>query len=130
MIPFDRKVFKIIKKFTKDLNEPLRFYNGRLGDFEPMSGRNTHSIPIKLDPNLIDGSVKRLIEEGYLRIDLKWDGGYTFCITDKMLLSRQFLWDNFSQKFWGGFWAGFASAIASAIVAAIISHIAGLWSLL
>ena len=130
MISFDRKVFRIIKRFTKDLNEPLRFYNGYLGDFEPFSGKSHHSVRVKLKPELIDGSVERLISDGYLRYDTRYDGGYTFCITDKLLLSRQFWLDSFSQKFWSGFWAGFSSAIATAIVTAAISNLLGLWSIL
>lgn len=120
MISFDRKVLKTIRKFTKNMNEPLCFYDNGLGVFDVSSGKGGRFIHCNIDSILANEAVDRLVCEGYLKYAAKFGGGKTFYITSKTVLFRQFWLDNLFQRFWVGFLSGILTTVVSELLIYLI----------
>ena len=117
MIRSDRRIVAAVLKLTNNYHDELMYCS----DTRKLCiVQNFHdiikSVPIKGDADDVSESLKRLSGIGWLRVESKWLGGYTFCMTSLMKHRRAFWLDSFTKRFWGGFIAGVLTAAAANLI--------------
>ena len=77
-------------------------------------------VRTKVDHDDAIEAVNRLIESGRLRIDRKWDGGFSFCMTSLLKHRKLVLLELFTQRFLCGFVAGVISGVIITVVGELL----------
>ena len=80
-------------------------------------------VTLSVSKDDAEESVKRLIDSGLLRIETKWMGGYSFCMTSLLKHRHAFWWDSFSKKYIAGFISGVATTVAAGVIAHFITDL-------
>ncbi len=127
MIKTDRKIKNKILQLAPDMNDEIH-YNPFECRLEIMKGYHevSRSIPLEVEPQLVEESLQRLIDAGYLRVTFSFMGGYIFSITSRFVLRREFFWDNFTQKFTYGFITGVSTTVIAELLVAFFQATLGI----
>lgn len=129
MIKTDRKLKNTIVKFKPSMNDLMRYDETRreLQIVQYYNPREVvRSTQVDISPDLVDSSIQRLIEEGYLEKSLKHSNGYHFSITSRFVLRHEFWWDSFTNKFWNGFFLGVITTVIGGLLLLWLQGILGL----
>lgn len=79
------------------------------------------SVPVNLEPFDVNLAIERLINDDWLKYSTKYMGGYTFSITARFKLRKEYWWDNFSHRFVYGFLSGIVSGVIISVVVKVAS---------
>ena len=77
-------------------------------------------VHTKIDHEDAIEAVNRLIESGKLRIDLKWDGGFSFCMTSLLKHRKLVLLEVFTRRFLFGFISGIITGVTITVLGELL----------
>lgn len=122
MLKTDRIVKNALVKLNPYYTDELRYFpNTKQLCIVKNYDEIIRSVPVKLESYDVDLSIERLINGSWLKYSTKFMGGYTFSITARFKLRKEYWWDNFSHRFVYGFLSGIVSGVIISVVVKVAS---------
>ena len=121
MLKTDKRIIKAARKLTNSMSDDICFDPTTqmlhvVKDFHAI----VRSTPLKMQNDIYKSAVERLVENGYFRYSIKYDGGIFIQITDRIVLRNEYFWDSFSKRFLSGFLSGLVSGIIVTVLGGLL----------
>ena len=128
MISIDKRVAKAALKLTKNYSDILiessdsKYLLLCDGSLNPI-----RQVELKVKPQDVTPSIKRLMDSGYFKIHRRYQYGFSFHVTDRLVLRRAFWLDSFTHKFVGGFLAGLITGVLATAFGGLLLSFLQAW---
>lgn len=121
MLKTDRMIIKAAKALTDNMHDELQF-DPSAKELQVVKDYHTviRSTPLDISSDIYLSSMSRLLDEGYFRVSTKYSGGFFVQITDRIVLAKEYWWDNFTRRFIFGYVSGFVSGAAAIVVGELL----------
>ena len=114
-------IIKAAKNLTSSMRDEIQF-DSSAKELQVIIDYHTviRSVPLNISTEIYLSSMERLVNEGYFRVSTTFSGGFFVQITDRIVLAKEYWWDNFSKRFVFGYVSGFVSGAAAIVVGELL----------